>query len=81
MALTEKQLLDLKEDVSDAKVKVSELTGQQTALMNQLKTDWDCSTIKQAEDKLVDMENKIQIINKKIEKGVIELEDKYNINN
>ncbi len=75
--MTEKQLLDLKEDVSEAKTKVSELTGQQTALTNQLKTDWNCKTIAEAAKKLKEMDTEIDSIDKKIEKGVQELEEKY----
>ena len=75
--MTEQQLLDLKENVAEAKQKVSELTGQQTVLLNQLKTDWDCKTIKEAEDKLAEMEKNISVIDKKIEKGIKELEKKY----
>jgi peptidoglycan hydrolase CwlO-like protein len=77
--MTEKQLLELKEKVADAKTQVSELTGQQTALMSQLKTDWSCKTIKEAEEKLSEMEDNIASIEKKIEKGVKELEEKYNV--
>jgi chromosome segregation ATPase len=79
MALTEKQLLDLKEDVGDAKQKVAELTGQEKALTNQLKTDWDCKTIVEAEKKLKEMDNEITSIDKKIEKGCNELEEKYEV--
>lgn len=42
MALTEKQLVELKESVTQAKTRVSELRGQLTALMKQLKEDWEC---------------------------------------
>ena len=77
--MTEQQLLDLKEQVDEAKTKVSELTGQQTALMKQLKDDWDCKTIKEAEEKLQAMEKSISVLDKKIEKGIKELEEMYNI--
>jgi predicted nuclease with TOPRIM domain len=77
--MTEKQLLDLKKDVEEAKTKVSELTGQQTALVNQLKTDWACKTIAEAEKKLKEMETEIDFISKKIENSVQELEEKYNV--
>jgi predicted nuclease with TOPRIM domain len=77
--MTEKQLLDLKENVADAKQKVAELTGQNTALMNQLKTDYSCKTIAEAEDKLAKMDKDIFIIDKKIEDGVKDLEEKYNV--
>lgn len=78
--LNEQQLLDLKEKVEDAKTQVSELNGQQTALMSQLKNDWGCKTIEEANTKLKGMENSISILEKKIERGVKELEEKYQIN-
>jgi len=79
MALNEKQLLELKEDVETAKTKVSELNGQQKALTDQLKTDWGCKTIAEAEEKLKEMETEIDSLDKKIGKGVLELEQKYNV--
>ena len=79
MKMTEKELLNLKEDVQDAKQKVAELTGQQTALVNQLKTDYACKTIAEAEEKLAKMDKDISIIDKKIEDGVKDLEEKYNV--
>lgn len=75
--MTEKELLDLKERVDDAKTKISELKGQQTALMNQLKTDWKCNSIEEAEKKLKTMEKEIATIEDKIKEGVEELEEKY----
>ena len=77
--MNEQELLDLKEKVDNAKTTVSEFKGQLTALMKQLKDDWDCSDIKMAEIKLKSMEVSITALEKKIEKGVEELEDKYNI--
>jgi len=77
--MNEQELLKLKDDVDNAKSTVSELKGQLTALMKQLKDDWDCSDIKMAEIKLKSMEVSITALEKKIEKGVEELEDKYNI--
>jgi predicted nuclease with TOPRIM domain len=77
--LNEKQLLDLKEDVGEAKQKVAELTGQNTALINQLKTDYSCKTIAEAEEKLAKMDKDISIIDKKIEDGIKDLETKYEV--
>ena len=77
--MTEQQLLDLKEDVETAKQKVSELTGQQIALLSQLKNDWGCKIIAEAETKLKEMDDSISSIDKKIEKGVKDLESKYSI--
>jgi predicted nuclease with TOPRIM domain len=77
--MTEKELLDLKEKVDEAKQTVSELTGQKNALLNQLKDDWGCKTLKEAKEKLEEMESQVTILEKKIERGVKELEEKYNV--
>jgi len=76
--MTEQDLLDLKEKVDAAKTAVSELTGQKTALMKQLKDDWDCSTIEEAEEKITSMEERISTLDKKIKKSTEELEAKIN---
>ena len=77
--MTEKELLELKDKVDKAKQVVSELTGQKNALLKQLKDDWQCKTIDEAETKLTKMDKDIDILEKKIENGVQELEEKYNV--
>lgn len=74
MALNEQELLDLKSQVDEAKTTVSELTGQQTALLRQLKEEWGCKTIKEAEENLEKMKRDITILDNKIEKNTAELE-------
>jgi chromosome segregation ATPase len=76
--MTEQQLINLKSQIEDAKSSVSELKGQQTALLKQLKDTYKCSTIEEA-DKLVEMYRKdIASIQKDIEEHTKELEEKYN---
>jgi len=43
--MDEQDLFRLKEDVEEAKQKVSELKGERQALMKQLKEEWSCDTI------------------------------------
>ena len=74
--MNENQLLKLKSDIDSAKIKVSELNGQLTALKTQLK-EWDCSTVEEAEAKLKEMETSISNFDIKIAKGVDDLEKKY----
>lgn len=76
--LDEQGLLDLKKKIDTAKSEVSELKGHQTALMNQLKADYGCKTIEEAEKKLKAMGKEIEGMEKEIEEGVKELEGKYN---
>ena len=73
---TEKELLELKSQIDSAKIKVNELTGQQNALMAQLK-EWDCKTIEEAEAKLKEMEAEVNSFESKIAEGVRLLEEKY----
>jgi predicted transcriptional regulator len=72
-------LLKLKSQIEEAKKTTSELKGQQTALMNQLKDDWKCNSIKEAEKLMETMENDIATLNANIEKGLEELEEKYEV--
>ena len=77
--LDEQDLLDLKKDIDEAKTKKSELMGQKKALMDQLKTDWDCKTVEEAQKKLKTMGDEIVGIEDQIEKGVTDLQEKYNV--
>ena len=76
--MNESQLLDLKKKVDAAKTEVSQLQGHQTALMNQLKTDWGCKTIEEAEKKIKVMKTEIEKLDESIQTGIEELEEKYN---
>ena len=75
----EQDLLKLKKDVESAKTSVSELTGQQNALVKQLKDDWQCNTLTEAETMLKKMQEDIANIDKKITTLTQELETKYQI--
>ncbi len=77
--MTEKQLLDLKEQIDDAKQSVSELKGQQTALLRQLKDTYKCSSIEEAEKLADKMKQDIDKLQKQIDEGCRELEEKYEI--
>lgn len=75
--MTEKDLLDLKEKITEAKNELAELKGQKTALMKQLKTQWASSSIEIAKKKLTKMEEEISELEASIEKGIEELDEKY----
>jgi predicted nucleic acid-binding Zn-ribbon protein len=77
--MTEKQLLDLKDQIEDAKQSVSELKGQQTALLKQLKDTYKCSSIEEAEKKAEQMKKDIDKLQKQIDEGCKELEEKYDV--
>jgi hypothetical protein len=77
--MTETQLLELKKKVDAAKTTVSELEGEQKALMKQLKEDWQCVTIEQAEKKVKTMNEEIETLSTQIKEGIAELEETYQI--
>lgn len=75
--MTEKDLIDLKEEIEDAKQKASEIKGQQAALLKRLKEEWGCKTVKDAEKLISDKEKEIEVMNEKIEIGLQELDSKF----
>jgi len=75
--MDEKQLLKLKEQIDEAKTAVSELRGHQTALLKQLKDDWGCKTVEEAQTKLKKMESEVSTLNDQITDGLKQLEEKY----
>jgi uncharacterized protein (DUF885 family) len=77
--MTEKDLLDLKQQIADAKTSVSELKGQQTALMKQLKDTYRCNTIEEANALAEKMRKEIASLQSQIDEHVAELEKKYEV--
>jgi len=75
--MTETQLLKLKKEIDNSKEEVSQKKGQLTALLTQLKNDWGCDTVEKADKKLVSMKTEYQKMSDALEKGLEELEEKY----
>lgn len=75
--MNEKELLELKEQIEDAKQEVNRLEGRQDGLMSQLQKDWGCKTLGQAKKKLEGLKDEIKDLEGKIESGVAELEERY----
>lgn len=73
----EKYLIGLKEDINEQKETLLRYKGQKEALMNQLKADWNCETIEEANDKLKELTEQIKNLSEEFEKGLNELNDKY----
>lgn len=76
--MDEKGLLSIKKEIDDAKAKVSELTGKQQYLLQELKQKWGCSSVSEAEKELKSLEKEIADLDAKIKKGMKEVEEKYN---
>jgi len=76
--VTEKDLLELKEEIKEANEKFLQLKGQREALLQQLNEDWECTTIKQAQTKIDDIEKELTKINSEILEGIKNLENDLN---
>jgi len=74
--MNEKHLLELKEDIEQAKTKLAELKGREEYLMQQLELEWDCKTIEDAEEVLRTVEKEIEELDEQIEEGVKKIEEK-----
>jgi hypothetical protein len=77
--MTEIQLLEAKEKVDKASREVSELTGEQTALLKQLKEELGCKTLEEAKAILKTKKRELDKIDEEIEKLSEELESKYEL--
>lgn len=75
--MNQTRLLELKQEIEDAKIKVSELTGQRTALMAQLKKDFNCKNLNEADKKNKELQKQIDTISTQITEGIEDLETKY----
>jgi len=79
--MTEQDLLNLKQEITESKDKSTRLEGRKDQLMEQLKTKYGVSTIQQAEKKLKAMDKEIEDLDEQIETMTDGLEEKINEQN
>jgi len=72
-------LLKLKTDVEESKTKLAEIKGEEKLLMKQLKENWNCTTLKEAETLLAKMKTEVEESKQEIEDATKELEEKYEL--
>lgn len=77
--MTEKQLMDLKVKVDAAKTKIAELRGKKMSVMDSLKRDWKCTTLKQAKEKTKKYQDTISDLEDKKQDAIDELHKNYNL--
>lgn len=70
-------LILIKNSIEVAKTEKAELEGERKALMNTLDKEWGCKTIRQAKKKLTQWQEEINNLEKEIQDGLNELEEKY----
>jgi len=75
--MEEKDLLKLKKQIDEAKSEVQQLKGRKEYLIQQLKKDWDCEGLEQAEKKLDEYKKEVEELENRIFKQTNELKQKY----
>ncbi len=75
--ITPEELLEIKSKIDKTKNRLAELKGQKESQMEILKTEFNCSTLKQAEVKKSEMESAITDLKIKIEDASEKLQNDY----
>jgi hypothetical protein len=79
LKMDERELLNLKKKVDQAKTAVAELTGQKNYLAEELKTTWKCKSIPEAEKMLIKMEKELDVTRTELEDKIQYIKDTYNV--
>lgn len=77
--MNEKQLLQLKEEIESAKTQMAELSGRQKYLREQLKKEWQCETVEEAEKKLQELITEVQELEEKCVELFKQIQEKYDV--
>jgi len=70
---TEK-LIELQEEIEERKTQKAQLEGEKNAIVKQLKEDYGCKSIKQAEALIKEKEVAVAQLEEELEEGLEELE-------
>jgi len=77
--ISEKELLKMKTEVEDAKSSVSNLKGQLTAILKQLKDNYKCESTEAADKQIGKIRTKKSEIQKQMEEYSAELEQRLGL--
>lgn len=72
--MNEQDLMNLKEEISEAKTEISKLEGSKQVLLQQAKEKYQCNTIVELEKKLSKWKTDGEKLNTQILEGLAELE-------
>lgn len=75
----ERQLLDLKKQIEEAKIRKAEAEGAIKVQRQQLADEHGCKTVKAALKKLDEMDVQIEELNQQIVEGMAKLEKDYDV--
>jgi len=72
--MNEKELFALKEQIDQAKVKVSELCGRRDYLMQQLDKQWNCKSLDDARELVKKLDKNAKDLDEQVTLGVKQIE-------
>lgn len=76
--MTEKELIEIKEQIESHKTEVAKLEGRKSSLMETLLNDHGFKTIAQAKKHLTTLEKEIETVDDEIQDMLEEIEKQYN---
>lgn len=75
--MSEQDLFKLKRKVDDAKTSLAELKGTKKTLLSQLKTQFNCSSLKEAEEKYKGWTDEVEELSERITKSIDNIYERY----
>ena len=76
--LNEKQLLSLKNKINEAEIESNKLKGSLETLTDDLKTKYNCSSVKKAKKKIEDLEDDLKKLKIQFKEASEEIEKQLN---
>jgi len=76
--MNKSELLELKQQIEETSTEVTKLEARKDLLMEQLKKDHGCTTVKIAETRIKEMEKKIDKLDEQIHEATEQLESQLN---
>ena len=78
--MNKEDLLKLKTEVDKSKQKLAEIKAEEKLLMKQLKENWDCDSLEEANSLLATLKKELAEEQLELETAKYELEEKYGAN-
>lgn len=75
--MNEKQLLELKNQIEETKAKMAELHGKEKHLLSELKDQYSCDSVMEAEGKLKALDKKIELLESQLESNLTKIEEQH----
>lgn len=77
MKKQEEWLLELKEEIDNAKSEITRLEGQKSYLLDQLKEEFEINSLKEANKKVEEEETSLEELEEQLDEQIQEIKEKY----